>query len=44
VLKKPSREDRQSIDDAIHAALEVMPDILEGQFERAMHVLHSRSA
>lgn len=42
VLKKPSREDRQSIDDAIHAALDVMPDILAGRFERAMHVLHSR--
>ncbi len=44
VLKKPSRADRECIDDAVHAALDAMPDILEGRFERAMHVLHSRPA
>ena len=43
VLKKPSRQDRQLIDDAIAAALDVVDDIVDGQFERAMHVLHSRN-
>ena len=42
VLKKPSKEDKQLIDSAIDDALRVMPEIVSGQFERAMHQLHSR--
>lgn len=42
VLKKPSKEDRRLIDDALHDALGVMPAVVAGQFERAMHILHSR--
>jgi len=40
VLSKPSQEDRRAIEAAIAAALEVMPELLSGEFERAMHQLH----
>ena len=42
VLRKPSKEDRRQIDDAICDALNVMPDVVEGKFERAMNALHAR--
>lgn len=42
VLRKPSKEDRRQIDDAIHDALNVMPDVVEGKFELAMNSLHVR--
>ena len=42
VLKKPSKEHRQQIEGAIYDALDAIGDIVNGQFERAMHVLHSR--
>jgi len=41
VLRKPSLEDRRLIEDAIYEALNVMPDILAGQFEKAMNTLHT---
>lgn len=41
VLGKPSREDRRAMEDAVAAALEVVPVLLNGEFERAMHQLHS---
>lgn len=41
VLHRPSREDRESIDAAMQRALEVMPLAVAGEFERAMHKLHS---
>ncbi len=41
VLKKPSGEDRRLIEDAIYAALDVMPDVVAGEFARAMNTLHS---
>ncbi|VAW75170.1 Peptidyl-tRNA hydrolase [hydrothermal vent metagenome] len=41
VLKKPSIEDRRLIEDAIYAALDVMPDVVAGEFSRAMNTLHS---
>lgn len=44
VLKKPSKEDRRQIEDALDDALDAIDDIVNGQFERAMHVLHSRQA
>jgi PTH1 family peptidyl-tRNA hydrolase len=43
VLRKPSKEDRRQIDDAIYDALDVMPDVVEGKFERAMNSLHART-
>lgn len=41
VLSKPSQEDRDAIEKAIAAALAVIPDILIGDLERAMHKLHT---
>ena len=43
VLKKPSGEHRRLIEDAIDDALDVMPDVLAGQFEKAMNTLHTRN-
>jgi len=42
VLRKPSKEDRRQIDDAIYDALNIMPDVVEGKFELAMNSLHVR--
>lgn len=42
VLKKPSKQDRLQIDEALVDALDVMPDVIQGQFERAMNTLHIR--
>jgi len=42
VLKKPSKQDRRQIDEALVDALNVMPDVVQGQFERAMNALHTR--
>lgn len=41
VLHRPSREERELIDAAMTRALEVMPLAVTGEFERAMHKLHS---
>lgn len=41
VLHRPSREDREQIDAAMTRALDVMPLAIAGEFERAMHKLHS---
>lgn len=41
VLHRPSREDREQIDAAMTRALEVMPLAIAGEFERAMHKLHT---
>ncbi len=41
VLTKPSQEDRHAIEESIAAALGVMPDVLSGNLERAMHKLHT---
>lgn len=40
VLHPPGREHEQAIDDAIGRALEIVPQLVEGQFERAMMKLH----
>lgn len=42
VLTKPSQEDRQAIEEAIVSAMAVMPEILGGNLERAMHKLHTK--
>jgi PTH1 family peptidyl-tRNA hydrolase len=42
VLSRPSSEEKSAIVEAIHAALEVLPLLLAGDAERAMHRLHSR--
>jgi peptidyl-tRNA hydrolase, PTH1 family len=41
VLTKPSQADRQAIEAAIADAMAVMPEILGGELERAMHKLHT---
>jgi PTH1 family peptidyl-tRNA hydrolase len=41
VLHRPSRDEREQIDAAIQRALDVMPLAVAGEFERAMHKLHS---
>lgn len=43
VLHHPSKADRQKIDDAIAAALSVMPTILSGDMQAAMRQLHTSS-
>ena len=44
VLSKPSLADRQNIELAIDNALRVLPDVLSGDLEKAMHWLHSQNA
>lgn len=41
VLHRPGRDERELIDAAMQRALEVMPLAVAGEFERAMHKLHS---
>ena len=42
VLSKPSLSDRQQIESAIDNALRVLPDILDGDLDKAMQWLHSQ--
>jgi len=41
VLKTASREDRAAIDEAIEAAVRVLPDIISGKLDAAMKELHT---
>ena len=41
VLEKPPAEERAAIDAAINKALEVLPQMLEGDMQSAMHKLHT---
>jgi PTH1 family peptidyl-tRNA hydrolase len=42
VLHRPGQDDQQAIDDSIDDALRVMPKIAAGEWEKAMHELHTR--
>jgi PTH1 family peptidyl-tRNA hydrolase len=42
VLKRPDSKDRQAIEDSINDALRVMPIIAAGEWEKAMHQLHTK--
>lgn len=42
VLEKPPAEEREAIEGAIARALEVLPQMLEGDAQGAMHKLHSQ--
>ena len=42
VLKPPRRDERAAIHGAIERALDAWPSIASGDFERAMHVLHTK--
>jgi PTH1 family peptidyl-tRNA hydrolase len=41
VLSKPSKADRKEIDSAINQSLDILPLILNGEFQKAMQLLHS---
>jgi PTH1 family peptidyl-tRNA hydrolase len=40
VLDRPRQDEQRAIDDSIKRALQVLPDLLAGQFERATMTLH----
>lgn len=42
VLRPASREDRVLIEQAIDAAIAVLPDVLAGRFDKAMKELHTK--
>jgi peptidyl-tRNA hydrolase, PTH1 family len=41
VLERPSRDDETAIADAIDRAARVLPELVAGEIQRAMNVLHS---
>ncbi|HRE32606.1 MAG TPA: aminoacyl-tRNA hydrolase [Candidatus Berkiella sp.] len=41
VLNRPSRSEEQTINTAIDHALTVLPDVLKGNIDKAMNVLHT---
>ena len=41
VLGKPSNSDKMAILQAIDRAIDVIPNVLDGHFEKAMHQLHT---
>lgn len=42
VLTKPSKLDREAIEETIDKALEILPMAIDGQIEKAMHKLHTK--
>ena len=42
VLRRPDAKDRQAIEDSISDALRVMPKIAAGEWEKAVHQLHTQ--
>ena len=42
VLKRPDAKDRQAIEDSIDDALRVLPKVAAGEWEKAMHQLHTK--
>jgi peptidyl-tRNA hydrolase len=44
VLSRPSRSDEYAIVSALEDAAGALPEILDGQFQKAMHRLHSRAS
>ena len=41
VLKPPRKSERELIDESLQKAFDSMPLLIEGQFQKAMHKLHS---
>jgi len=41
VLKKPSQEDRMAMEDCIGRCLKALPELLQGQMEKAMMQIHT---
>lgn len=44
VLHRPSKSDQALILQAIEEALQVLPDVMQGNIEKAMHTLHTTKA
>ena len=42
VLKPPKKSEREEIDTALKLAQTILPNLLEGQFQKAMHQLHTK--
>jgi len=42
VLKRPDAKDRDAIEDSINDALRIMPRVAAGEWEKAMHQLHTK--
>ncbi len=42
VLDKPSKSDRKIIDSSINLSLETLPLLLDGEFQKAMQLLHTQ--
>jgi PTH1 family peptidyl-tRNA hydrolase len=42
VLHRPGKDEQQAIENSIDDALKVMPKIAAGEWEKAMHELHTR--
>lgn len=42
VLEKPSKADRQKINDALIAALNILPLLIAGEMQKAMQALHTK--
>lgn len=42
VLHRPAKDEQQAIENSIDDALKVMPKIAAGEWEKAMHELHTR--
>lgn len=42
VLRPPKRDERQAIDTAIHRVEAILPLLLQGQLQKAMHQLHTK--
>lgn len=43
VLSKPSADDREQVQRALEEAVDVLPQVVGGDFARAMNVLHAKS-
>jgi PTH1 family peptidyl-tRNA hydrolase len=41
VLDRPSKSDRKQIDHAISLSLDILPLLLHGEYQKAMHLLHT---
>lgn len=42
VLSRPSQEERRAIEQAIDRALDVVPELVSGELQRAMNALHAK--
>lgn len=42
VLKQPNKSDKKIIDHILHDALQIIPELLAGHFQKAMQTLHTK--